>query len=165
MVGNLQVSGFTIIAFSQGDTAMDTKIQALLDRKGHEVYLIQANQTVYEAIAEMDARHVGGLIVKDGEKVVGIITERDYMRKVILKGRSSKETAVETIMTRDLASITPDNTVEDAMRLMTEKRCRHLPVFKDGQLVGIVSIGDLVKAIIAGQEFEIHLLHDYITCR
>ena len=74
---------------------------------------------------------------------------------MILKGRSSKETAVETIMTRELVSVTPDDTVEDAMRLMTEKRCRHLPVFKDGQLDGILSIGDLVKAIIAGQEFEI----------
>lgn len=144
---------------------METKVQALLAMKGHEVYSIQAVQTVYEAIREMDARHVGGLIVKDGEQVVGIITERDYMRKVILKGRSSKETAVETIMTRELVSITPDHTIEDAMRLMTEKRCRHLPVFKDGQLDGILSIGDLVKAIISSQEFEIRVLHDYISGR
>lgn len=144
---------------------MDTKIQALLDMKGHEVYSIQPDRTVYEAIGEMDARHVGGLLVKDGEQVVGIITERDYMRKVVLKGRSSKETPVETIMTRELVSITPDHTIEDAMRLMTERRCRHLPVFKDAQLDGIVSIGDLVKAIIASQEFEIQVLHDYISCR
>jgi len=144
---------------------MDTKIQDLLDRKGHEVYSIQVDRTVYEAIVEMDARHVGGLIVKDGADVVGIITERDYMRKVILKGRLSKETTVETIMTRELLSVTPDHTVEDAMRLMTEKRCRHLPVFKDGQLHGILSIGDLVKTIISGQEFEIHVLHDYISSR
>jgi CBS domain-containing protein len=144
---------------------MDTKIQALLDRKGHEVFTIQADRTVYEAIAEMDARHVGGLIVKDGEKVVGIITERDYMRKVILKGRSSKETTVATIMTRELVSVTPDQTIGDAMRLVTETRCRHLPVFKDGQLTGILSIGDLVKEIIANQEFEIQVLHDYISAR
>ncbi len=144
---------------------METKVQALLDRKGHEVYSIQSDKTVYEAIAEMDARHIGGLIVKDGEKVVGIITERDYMRKVVLKGRSSKETAVETIMTRELVSITPDHTVADAMRLVTEKRCRHLPVFKDGRLEGILSIGDLVKAIIEGQDFEIHVLQDYISSR
>jgi CBS domain-containing protein len=148
-----------------GDIAMDTKIQDLLDRKGHAVYSIQTGRTVYEAIAEMDARHVGGLIVKDGDEVVGIITERDYMRKVILKGRSSKETAVEMIMTRELVSIAPDDTIEHAMRLMTEKRCRHLPVFKDGQLDGILSIGDLVKEIIASQEFEIHVLHDYISGR
>ena len=144
---------------------MDTKIKVLLDRKGHEVYSIQADRTVYEAIAEMDARHVGGLIVKDGEEVVGMITERDYLRKVILKGRSSKETAVETIMTRELVSITPDHSIEDAMRLMTEKRCRHLPVFKNGQLDGILSIGVLVKAIIESQEFELQVLQDYISSR
>ncbi|MEX0713482.1 MAG: CBS domain-containing protein [Pirellulales bacterium] len=144
---------------------MDTKIQVLLDMKGHEVYSIQAQRTVYEAIGEMDGRHVGGLLVKDGEQVVGIITERDYMRKVVLKGRSSKETPVETIMTRELVSITPDHTIEDAMRLMTERRCRHLPVFKDAQLDGIVSIGDLVKAIIARQEFQIQVLQDYISSR
>ncbi len=101
---------------------MDTKIQTLLDRKGHEVYSIQADQTVYEAITEMDAKHVGGLIVMDGEEVVGILTERDYLRKVILRGRSSKETTVETIMTRNLVSITPDHTIKDAMTLVTEKR-------------------------------------------
>ena len=95
----------------------------------------------------MDAKNVGGLIVKDGEQVVGIITERDYLRKVILRGRSSKETAVDSIMTRDLMSITPEHTVAEAMKIMTEKRCRHLPVFKDGQLDGILSIGDLVKTI------------------
>ena len=144
---------------------MDTKVQALLDRKGHQVYSIRADQTVYEAITEMDAQNVGGLIVKDGEKVVGIITERDYLRKVILRGRSSKETAVDSIMTRNLVSITPERTVAEAMKLMTEKRCRHLPVFKDGQLDGILSIGDLVKAIIASQEFEIQFLQDYISGR
>ncbi len=144
---------------------MDTKIQALLDRKGHEVYSIRADRTVYEAITEMDAQNVGGLIVKDGEQVVGIITERDYLRKVILRGRSSKETAVDSIMTRDLMSITPERTVAEAMKLMTEKRCRHLPVFKDGQLDGIVSIGDLVKTTIANQAFELQFLQDYISGR
>ncbi len=144
---------------------MDTKIQTLLDRKGHEVYSIQAKQTVYEAIAQMDAQNVGGLIVKDCEEIVGLITERDYLRKVILRDRSSKKTSVETIMTRNLVSITPEHTVEDAMRLLTEKRCRHLPVFKDGQLDGILSIGDLVKAIITNQESEIHFLQDFISGR
>ena len=144
---------------------MDIKIQSLLDRKGHEDHSIQVNQTVFEAITEMDARRVGGLIVKDGDDVVGIVTERDYMRKGILKGRSSKDTAVQTIMSRTLVSVTADQTVVDAMRLMTDKRCRHLPVFKDGRLDGILSIGDLVKAIIAGQELEIQLLQDYISSR
>ena len=105
------------------------------------------------------------MIVKDGEQVVGIITERDYLRKVILRGRSSKETAVDSIMTRDLTSITPERTVAEAMKIMTEKRCRHLPVFKDGQLDGIVSIGDLVKTTIANQAFEIQFLQDYISGR
>ena len=144
---------------------MDTKVEALLDRKGHEVYSIRADQTVYEAITEMDAQNVGGLIVKDGEEVVGIITERDYLRKVILRGRSSKEIAVDSIMTPNLVSITPERTVAEAMKVMTEKRCRHLPVFKDGQLDGILSIGDLVKAIIASQAFEIQFRQDYISGR
>lgn len=144
---------------------MQIKIQALLDRKGHDVHSIRADQTVFEAIAQMDALQVGGLIVKDGARVVGIITERDYLRKIILLGRSSKETTVETIMTRHLESVTPDDSVEDAMRLMTDKRCRHLPVFKNGELDGIVSIGDLVKAIIEGQEFEIQVYKDYISSR
>jgi len=144
---------------------MDTKIQTLLDRKGHDVYSIQAKQTVYEAIARMAAQNVGGLIVKDCEEIVGLVTERDYLRKVILRDRSSKKTFVETIMTRNLVSITPEHTVEEAMRLLTEKRCRHLPVFKDGQLDGILSIGALVKAIITNQESEIHLLQDFISGR
>ena len=144
---------------------MQTKIRTLLDKKGHDVFSIQAEQTVYEAIAAMDSKNIGGLIVKSGKEVVGIITERDYMRKVILRDRSSKETLVKTIMSRSLVSITPDQTVEDAMTLVTEKRCHHLPVFENGQLVGILSIGDLVKWIIASQKFEIRVLEDYISGR
>ena len=142
---------------------MDNRLQTLLDKKGQEVYSIQASQSVYEAVAEMDAKNVGALIVKDGDKVAGIISERDYLRKVILKGRSSKETAVETIMTRDLLSVSPEDTIHHAMALMTQKRCRHLPVFKHEQLVGMLSIGDLVKAIIAGQEQQIQILEDYVS--
>ena len=144
---------------------MDIPIKTLLDQKGREVYTIQASQTVYEAIEEMDARNVGGLIVKVGEDVVGIITERDYLRKVILKGRCSKDTPVETIMTRSLVSISPDDTVTTAMALMSGKRCRHLPVFEEGRLSGIISTGDLVKATIAGQEFTIQMLQDYMSSR
>ena len=104
---------------------MDNTLQRLLNKKGQEVYSIQANQTVYEAIAEMDKRNVGALIVKEDEKIVGIVTERDYTRKVILKGRSSKETRVEAIMSRDLVTVTPEHKIQEAMALMTEKRCRH----------------------------------------
>lgn len=144
---------------------MDNTLQALLDEKGHEVYSVQAGQSVFEAIADMDARNVGALIVKEAEKVVGIITERDYLRKVILKGRSSRETPVETIMTRDLLFVTPQHSVHQAMALMTQKRCRHLPVFDGERLVGMLSIGDLVKAIIARQEQQIQILEDYVRSR
>lgn len=144
---------------------MDVTIQTLLDKKGHQVYSIQTRQTVYEAILEMDARNVGALIVQEDDRVVGIITERDYTRKVILKGRSSKETPVDMIMSRDLVIIEPNRTVQQALAIMTEKRCRHLPVFSAGQLLGVLSIGDLVKEIIAGQEFEIQILEDYIYSR
>ncbi len=144
---------------------MDTKIKTLLDKKGHDVFSIQSDQSVYEAIAEMDARNVGGLIVKNGDEVVGIVTERDYTRKVILKDRASKEIEVQAIMSRNLVSVVPDQTVQQALILITSKKCRHLPVFKDGKLDGIRSIGDLVKWIIRDQEFEIATLEDYISGR
>jgi CBS domain-containing protein len=144
---------------------MNTTVEELLNKKGRQTYAIQAKQTVYEAISEMAARNVGGLIVKEGDEVIGIITERDYTRKVILRGRSSKETPVADIMSRDLVIITPDRTLKEAMAIMTEKRCRHLPVFKDGRLDGMLSIGDLVKEIIANQEFQLQLLEDYIQSR
>ena len=142
---------------------MDNTLQRLLDKKGQQVFSIQASQTVYEAVAEMDAKNVGALIVKDGDKVAGIISERDYVRKVVLKGRSSKDIPVEMIMTRDLVSVTPQHTIHQAMALMTENRCRHLPVFEHEQLVGMLSIGDLVKAIIAEQERQIQILEDYVS--
>ncbi len=144
---------------------METTIESLLNKKGRNVYSIQAKQTVYEAIEELAARNVGALLVKDGDKVVGIFTERDYTRKVILKGRASKDTPVEAIMSRDMVIITPDRTVNEAMAIMTEKRCRHLPVFRGEQLEGMLSIGDLVKEIIADQEFKLQLLEDYIHSR
>ena len=142
---------------------MNSTLQRLLDKKGQQVFSIRMSQTVYEAVAEMDAKNIGALIVKDGDKVAGIISERDYVRKVILKGRSSKEIPVEMIMTRDLVSVTPQNTIHQAMALMTEKRCRHLPVFEDEQLVGMLSIGDLVKEIIAEQKRQIQILEDYVS--
>jgi CBS domain-containing protein len=144
---------------------MDTPVKNLLDKKGHEVYSIQASQSVYEAIAAMDTHNVGALIVMQGNRVVGIVSERDYTRKVILKGRASKETPVEAIMCCDLVSVGPDSTVKEAMQIMTEKRCRHLPVFDGNHLIGMLSIGDLVKEIIATLEFENQVLDDYIHSR
>lgn len=144
---------------------METLIATVLDQKGRNVFSVQAGQSVYEAIAEMDAHNVGALIVMEDQKVTGIITERDYLRKVILKGRLSKETPVADIMSRDLVFVTPEDSVVKAMALMTAKRCRHLPVFRGDQLDGIVSVGDLVKSIIAHQEFKIQMLEDYIFGR
>lgn len=144
---------------------MNRTIGTILNAKGREVHSIDVNQSVYEAIAEMDALNIGALIVVDGQSVVGIITERDYLRKVILRGRSSRETRVSAIMSRNLVTVSPEETVHDAMTLMTEHRCRHLPVFLNGELEGLVSIGDLLKALISEQEFVIQMLEDYIYHR
>jgi CBS domain-containing protein len=144
---------------------MDQTIEMVLNAKGRHVHSIQANQSVYDAIAEMDALNVGALIVMDGQSVVGIVTERDYLRKVILKGRSSKETRAALIMSRDLVTVSPSDTLNYAMLLMTEHRCRHLPVFRDGELEGLVSVGDLLKAMISEKEFVIQMLEDYIWHR
>lgn len=144
---------------------MDRTIEMILNTKGRQVHSIQATQSVYEAIAEMDALNVGALIVLDGQSVLGIVTERDYLRKVILKGRSSRDTRVAAIMSRELVTVSPHDTVRDAMTLMTEHRCRHLPVFLNGELEGLVSVGDLLKAMISEQEFVIQMLEDYICHR
>lgn len=144
---------------------MDLTIDMILNAKGREVHSIQANQSVYDAIADMDALNVGALIVLDGQSVVGIVTERDYLRKVILKGRSSKDTCAATIMSRTLVTVSPVDTVHHAMSLMTKHRCRHLPVFRDGELEGLVSVGDLLKAMISEKEFVIQMLEDYIWHR
>lgn len=142
---------------------MDKPVQALLENKNPVVYTIQATQSVFEAIEEMHRRCVGALMVMQGRQVAGIVSERDYLRNVILQGRSSKDTPVETIMTRDLVSVTPQHTVRQALQLMTESRCRHLPVFEDEELTGILSIGDLVKQVIADQEMQIQILEHYVS--
>ena len=142
-----------------------TRIRAILEEKGSEVYAISPKATVYEAIAMMADKGVGALLVMEGEKLAGIVSERDYTRKVILKGRSSREALVEEIMTRDVITASPEITVADGMRLMTEHRIRHLPLVSEGRVVGVVSIGDLVKAIISEQEETIAHLTNYITGR
>ena len=133
-----------------------------MGRKGREIWSVAPDATVYDAIALMAARSVGAVLVISGGKLAGIVSERDYARKVILQGRSSKETQVREIMTSDLITVTPENTINDCMRLMTSRRIRHLPVLDGGQLAGIVSIGDLVNAIIADQAHTIDQLHTYI---
>jgi CBS domain-containing protein len=140
-----------------------TKIRAILEAKGGAVYSIHPKATVYDAISMMADKGVGALLVMDGERLEGIVSERDYTRKVILKGRSSREALVEEIMTRNVVTASPDITVAEGMRLMTDHRIRHLPLVSGGKVVGVVSIGDLVKAIISEQQETIAHLTNYIA--
>jgi CBS domain-containing protein len=139
------------------------RIQTVLDHKQGEVWSVRPDATVYEAISIMSDREIGALPVVQGERLVGMLSERDYARKVILQGRSSKDTLVSEIMTSPVITIAPHETVEDGMRLMTEHRVRHLPVVSRDQLLGIVSIGDLVNWIISAHQEEIAHLRTYIT--
>ena len=127
------------------------------------IYTIAPTDSVFDALKLMAEKSIGALVVTEGEAVVGIITERDYARKVILMARSSKETAVREIMTSAVMYVRPDHTNEECMVLMTENRLRHLPVMDSGRLVGLISIGDLVKDIISEQKFIIEQLEHYIT--
>lgn len=138
-------------------------IGAVLKRKSGGIWSLGPEATVYEAIEMMAAKGVGALLVLAEGKVTGVISERDYARKVILKGKSSKQTLVKEIMSSPVVSVGPKDTVDQGMTLMTEKRIRHLAVVEDDKLVGVVSIGDLVKWIISGQEEQIHHLEDYIS--
>ena len=135
----------------------------LLQEKGHEVFTTAPATPVFAALETMAERNVGALVVVDGGSIIGIFSERDYARKVILAGRSSKETPVEQIMTRELVTVGRSTTVRECLELMTERRVRHLPVVEHGQLVGVVSIGDAVKSIIREQESLIEQLQTYIT--
>jgi CBS domain-containing protein len=124
---------------------------------------VPPSASVYDALAMMGEKQVGALLVMEDAKLVGILSERDYARKVILKGRSSKETPVGEIMTSPVRYVTPEETVDECMRIMTASRVRHLPVVEDEKVVGIISIGDLVNWIISAQADTIHQLHSYIT--
>jgi len=138
-------------------------IRNILNEKGNEVFDIEPEDTVYEAIEKMADKDIGALLVMEGDKLRGIITERDYRNKVILKGRRSKTTAVSEIMTSNLYTVEPTDTVDTCMALMTDRKFRHLPVMEDGKVTGVISIGDLVKAVITKQKVEIHNLRDYIA--
>ncbi len=138
-------------------------VSQLLDAKGHDVLSVSPDASVLDAIRLMAEKGIGALAVMQGEKLVGIVTERDYARKVILKGRSSEGTPVRDIMTRDVTTTESGESVEKCMNLMTDLRIRHLPVVDDGRVTGIISIGDLVKAIIAEQQRAIEQLEHYIS--
>lgn len=140
-----------------------TTVGQLLDEKGHDTWSITPEASVYDAIKMMADKGVGALLVVQDQKLVGIVSERDYARKVILQGKSSSDTPVREIMTERVLYVNLRQTVEECMALMTDKRIRHLPVLEDGKLVGIISIGDLVKSIISDREYLIHQLENYIT--
>jgi CBS domain-containing protein len=138
-------------------------ISGILAQKGSTVWSIAPTAMVFDAIALMADKNIGALPVVENNRLIGIISERDYTRKVILKGKSSQETRVEEIMTRDLVTADPSDTVVDCMRVMTEERVRHLPVIKGAKIVGILSIGDLVKCLISAQAETIDNLEQYLT--
>lgn len=138
-------------------------VRHILDSKGDEIWHITPKDSVLDAIKLMAEKKIGALLVMENENLSGIVSERDYARKVILQGKSSKETPVRDIMTAEVTFTNPLETVEKCMALMTEKRMRHLPVVEDGKVIGVISIGDLVKAIIAEQQFHIDQLESYIA--
>ena len=142
-----------------------TSVAHLLHAKGHAVWSIPPDASVYEAIKLMADKGVGALLVMKGQRLVGIVSERDYARKVILQGKSSRDTPVREIMTDKVFYVRPEQTVEDCMALMTARRIRHLPVLDDDQVIGVVSIGDLVRAVISEQEVRIQQLEQYIMGR
>jgi CBS domain-containing protein len=139
-----------------------TTVRHLLDGKGRALFSIEPEDPVLEAVRMMADRHVGALLVMRGTELAGILSERDYARKVVLLGRSSAETPVWQIMTSPVITVSPDNSVQDCMRLMTDRRIRHLPVMEGGKVVGMISIGDLVKAVIEEQQKTIEQLETYI---
>jgi CBS domain-containing protein len=138
-------------------------VRQILDVKGYKVHSVAPETSVYDALNMMANHDVGALAVLEGNEIAGLLSERDYARKVILKGRSSKETPVSEIMTRRVHCVSPGQTVDAVMSIMTEQRLRHLLVLEDGRLVGVVSIGDVVKAVIEDQQFTIEQLQTYIT--
>jgi CBS domain-containing protein len=140
------------------------QVSDILDEKGHEVLSIEGEATVFDAIKRMVEANVGSLLVFEGDRLAGIVTERDYLRRVALEGRTEKETAVREIMTAPLVYVTPETSLDECMAVITERRIRHLPVLDaDREVLGVVSIGDLVKYRSRQQDVQIRLLTDYIS--
>lgn len=140
-------------------------VRQLLAQKGSRVETVRPEQTVYEALEKMAAANIGALVVTAEGSIVGILSERDYARKVILLGKASRDTPVREIMSSPVVTIAPSATMEDCMQVMTDRRLRHLPVVEDETMVGIISIGDVVKTVISEQEFMIEQLQNYIDHR
>ena len=142
---------------------MTTRVADILRHKGSRVVTTAPTATVYDAIATMVEHNVGSILITDGGALAGIFTERDYLRRIILQGRTSKTTHIEEVMTADVIRAAPHATLEECMSAMTEKRCRHLPVLDNGTLVGIISLGDCVKALLNEAEARVQNLTEYIT--
>lgn len=138
-------------------------VRDLIAKKGDTVFSVAPQDSVFTAIEQMAERSVGALLVMEGEKLRGIVSERDYARQVILKGRSSNDTSVSEIMTERVVCVDPERTIEECMALMTGRRIRHLPVVEDGHVTGVISIGDVVSAAIAERDFQIQQLESYIS--
>ncbi len=138
-------------------------VSEILGDKGRDVLKIDAGASVFEAVEQMVAANVGSLLVTDGGDIVGIVTERDYLRRVTLEGRTDRDTAVGEIMSAPLVVVNPDTSIDECMAVMTDRRIRHVPVAEDGEVVGVVSIGDVVKFKSKQQSFEIQYLTGYIT--
>jgi CBS domain-containing protein len=138
-------------------------VRQLLEAKAPEIYAIAPDAPVIDAIRLMAEKRIGAVLVMEGTRLAGILSERDYARKIVLQGRSSSDTAVRTIMTADVITVRPDDTTDHCMQLVTDKRIRHLPVIRGGEVVGVVSIGDLVKAVIEDQQVELDQLQRYIA--
>ena len=142
---------------------MDSTVAVIIKKKGSEVYSIASNATIFDALKLMAEKRIGALVVMDEGKLKGIFSERDYARKVILAGRSSREMKVHEIMSQKVITVKPEDTVSTCMQHMTDKRCRHLPVMEDGKVIAVVSLGDLVNWIISSQKRTIHDLEDFIS--
>jgi CBS domain-containing protein len=138
-------------------------VREILQRKGDTIWSVAPDQTVYEALGLMAERNVGAILVLEDGKVVGMLSERDYARQVVLKGKASRDVPVRDIMTSKVVSVTPGQTVDDCMALMTDKHIRHLPVLENDKVAGLISIGDVVKAVISEKEAQIEQLESYIT--
>ena len=138
-------------------------VSKILANKGNEIFSVTPHTTVFRALEIMDEKNVNALLVMEDKKLVGIFTEKDYARKVVLKGKTSKDMLINELMTRDLITVTPDSTIDECMELMTHKFIRHLPVLEKNKVTGVISIGDVVKHIIDEQKFIIENLEHYIT--
>jgi CBS domain-containing protein len=144
---------------------MTDPVSSILRDKGHHVWSVRPDDSVFDAIRLMADKGIGAALVIDDEKLIGIISERDYARKIVLQGKSSKDTPVRDVMTSSVVSVSPDHTVDECMQIVTDRRVRHLPVVEGERVVGVVSIGDLVKRVISAQGQMIQYLQEYIVGR